>query len=180
MDRSEYLIFYFIKEALTVLLAAPPGRDPGEKNDTCRTGGVPANSLVFSVKSSTRRVADMMISFSGSPFCRDTQVLFFAWKHVALTLQSTQSKNYWQHWTQGLSNRPVILITSVWWQCNWILCEKLSNGTPSWYAFCHAASLTFSRRGTMRDKSPIRISVYILLSWASSIMITLYFESRKS
>lgn len=32
----------------------------------------------------------------------------------------------------------------------------------------------------MRDKRPIKISVYILLSWASSIMMTLYFESRKS
>lgn len=35
-------------------------------------------------------------------------------------------------------------------------------------------------KGTIRDKKPIRMSVYTLLSWASSNIITEYFVNRKS
>ena len=37
---------------------------------TLMTGGGDGNSFLLSVKSSTRRVADMMISFMGRPFWR--------------------------------------------------------------------------------------------------------------
>ncbi len=40
-----------------------------KKSDTLITGGGVRKSLLFSVKSSTRSVADMMISFMGKPFC---------------------------------------------------------------------------------------------------------------
>lgn len=39
---------------------------------------------------------------------------------------------------------------------------------------------TFARRDTMRDRSPMRMSVYTLRSWASSMITTLYWDSRKS
>ncbi len=39
-----------------------------KKSDTLITGGGVRKSLLFSVKSSTRSVADMMISFMGKPF----------------------------------------------------------------------------------------------------------------
>lgn len=42
------------------------------------------------------------------------------------------------------------------------------------------SSFTFARRATMRDSKPMRMSVYTLLSWASSMITTLYFSSRKS
>lgn len=37
------------------------------------TGGGTRNSFVLSVKSSTRRVADITSSFNGKPFCDDVK-----------------------------------------------------------------------------------------------------------
>lgn len=55
-----------------------------EESDTLMTGGGERKSLLFSVKSSTRSVADMMISFMGKPFCE---------RQIALQSRRTHSLN---------------------------------------------------------------------------------------
>lgn len=49
------------------------------------------------------------------------------------------------------------------------------------YTLCKAGkTTTFVRRGTIRERRPIKTSEKIDLSWASSMIITEYLDKKKS
>lgn len=81
--------------------------------------------------------------------------------------QKLHRHTFLQRWVEWLKSNTV--------QDNVI--HAVCNSPKSWNA---AESLTLFLSGTMRDNSPMRMSVYTLLSWASSMMIALYLWSRKS
>ena len=53
---------------------------------TLMTGGGILNSFRLSVKSSTRRVADMTNNFMGKPFCRGDRERIWAWNNSLMML----------------------------------------------------------------------------------------------
>lgn len=105
---------------------------------TLISGGVMGNSLVFWVKSSILSVADITISFMGSPFCGDRQTSYSRVRN---------SHNVCYNPGRFPEGAEVDQISCKDKEAHNVLHQL------SW------ENLTLLRRGTMRDSRPIKISV---------------------